>query len=214
MEDDEIVEDQWLQSLGANAEDIRRINSAQTKMVHKSECEVDNSQQSLVYVEGVEVNALYNFLINCKSTVAATGSLAGIPPTLLAPVSFHGASLSSLKVRESKVRADDKDYYSIELTGPILPHAIHNLCEINPEDRSVTATFANVASTAAFSSVRGADQSDKENSGGGAVFGKENLSDCGLHAAVLKHFCSGDVGHVRNIECLKYTSETKTYTWS
>jgi hypothetical protein len=36
--------------------------------------------------------------MNCKSSTATTGPLAGVPPTLLAPVAFHGASLKSLKV--------------------------------------------------------------------------------------------------------------------
>jgi hypothetical protein len=36
--------------------------------------------------------------MNCKSSTATTGPLAGVPPTLLAPVAFHGATLKSLKV--------------------------------------------------------------------------------------------------------------------
>lgn len=62
------------------------------------ECEVDNSEQSLIFVEGVEAHGLYNFLLNCKSIFANMGPLAGVPPTLLAPVGFHGATLQSLKV--------------------------------------------------------------------------------------------------------------------
>jgi hypothetical protein len=62
------------------------------------EKEVDRTPESLIYVEGVEAQALFNFLMNCKSSTAATGPLAGVPPTLLAPVAFHGATLKSLKV--------------------------------------------------------------------------------------------------------------------
>jgi len=62
------------------------------------EKEVDRTPESLVYVEGVETQALFNFLMNCKSSTASTGPLAGVPPTLLAPVAFHGATLKSLKV--------------------------------------------------------------------------------------------------------------------
>lgn len=67
-------------------------------MTLEKESEVDNLRQSLVFVKGVEAQALFNFLINCKSAIAGTGALAGIPPTLLAPTAFHGATLKPLKV--------------------------------------------------------------------------------------------------------------------
>jgi hypothetical protein len=49
-------------------------------------------------VIGVEAQALFNWLINCRSSVSNTGPHAGIPPTLLAPVAFAGATLTPLKV--------------------------------------------------------------------------------------------------------------------
>lgn len=67
-------------------------------MALEKESEGDNMRQSLVFVKGVEVQALFNFLLNCKSATATTGALAGVPPTLLAPTAFHGASLKPLKV--------------------------------------------------------------------------------------------------------------------
>lgn len=60
---------------------------------------IDNLPESLVFVEGMETQALFNYLMNCKSIVPTTGPLAGVPPTLLSPVAFTGASLTSLKVR-------------------------------------------------------------------------------------------------------------------
>lgn len=60
--------------------------------------EIDNMKESLVFVKGIEAQALFNFLINCKSAITTTGSLAGIPPTLLAPVAFHGGTLKPIKV--------------------------------------------------------------------------------------------------------------------
>lgn len=62
------------------------------------ECVIDSSDESLVFVEGVEAQALFNFLLNCKSAISTVGPLAGIPPTLLSPVAFRGAALQSLKV--------------------------------------------------------------------------------------------------------------------
>lgn len=124
------------------------------------ESRVDNLRQSLVFVRGVETQALFNFLINCKSATSVTGALAGIPPTLLAPTAFHGATLKPLKVihelaecnfvlcslagsrncfsfclakvRESVVRLcdDNNRYYSLELKGPLLPHVLPSLCHL------------------------------------------------------------------------------------
>lgn len=54
-------------------------------------------------VTGVEAQALFNWLINCRSAVSNTGPHAGIPPTLLAPVAFSGATLTPLKVRNTKL---------------------------------------------------------------------------------------------------------------
>lgn len=69
-----------------------------SKIEKDKEKEVDRTPESLVYVEGVEAQALFNCLMNCKSSTAMTGPLAGVPPTLMAPVAFHGATLKSLKV--------------------------------------------------------------------------------------------------------------------
>lgn len=70
----------------------------QKRITFEKESEVDTLKQSLIFVKGVDAQALFNFLINCKSAVAVTGALAGVPPTLLAPVAFHGATLKPLKV--------------------------------------------------------------------------------------------------------------------
>lgn len=216
-DEEEEPDDEWMQSMGINAEDIRKINLTQTKIANKIESKVDNSEESLVLIEGMELHALYNFLINYKSAVAITGRFAGIPPTILAPVAFHGATLNSLKVRESKVHVDDADYHSLDLIGPILPSTIHNLCLIHPPEGSFTATFSNVPSTIPLSKItkiKTETGTQEVTSSGSAVFGKENLSDCGLNAFILKKFCSDDSHFICNTECLKYTGDTKTFTWT
>lgn len=60
---------------------------------------LDHKPESVVCVAGVHTFTLINFLINCKSVVAAAGSQAGLPPTLLAPVAFRGAAMQTLKVQ-------------------------------------------------------------------------------------------------------------------
>lgn len=61
---------------------------------------LDHKPESVVCVEGSHTFTLINFLINCKSLVAAAGSQAGLPPTLLAPVAFRGATMHTLKVKK------------------------------------------------------------------------------------------------------------------
>lgn len=215
VDEDDTPDEEWLRTMGINAEDIKQINYTQARIEHKTECEVDSSDQSLIMIEGVEVNGFYNFLINCKSAIAPTGTLAGIPPTLLAPVSFHGATLNALKVRENKIHSDGSNFYSLELTGPILPSTLHNLFNINAPDHSMTVTFGDIESTRAFSKVLRKNQRKSEiESRGTTVFSKENLSECGLNAKVLKHFCSADPAIISNIECLKYSGDNQNFTWS
>lgn len=53
---------------------------------------------SLLLIEGVETQGLFNWLLNSKLCLSSTGPLAGIPPTLFSPVAFHQATLRPLKV--------------------------------------------------------------------------------------------------------------------
>lgn len=62
---------------------------------------LDHKPESVVCVEGSHTFTLINFLINCKSVVAAAGSQAGLPPTLLAPIAFRGATMHTLKVMKN-----------------------------------------------------------------------------------------------------------------
>lgn len=170
----------------------------------------------MILIEGIEVQGFYNFLINCKTITASIGHLAGIPPTLLSPIAFEGGSLNSLKIKESKMRTDNEDFYSLELTGPILPQTIHNLYTLNSKDQSMTATFTNYSSTLPFSKIKctAKDETSGNSPSGSAVFRQTNLSDCGLSAPLLDHFCSGNARHIDVMECLKFSSENGSYTWS
>lgn len=170
------------------------------------------------------MQGFYNFLLNCKSITPSVGPFAGIPPTLLAPVAFRGASLNSLKIREHKIRQGEEDFYSLELTGPILPNTIHSLYNINPMENSLSATFVNVNSTAPFSQIKykncsedvktETEDGDVMKRSASAVFKRENLKDCGFTAKILEQFCSDDPQRMINYDCVKYCANTKTYSWS
>ena len=60
---------------------------------------IDHRPESLVMIEGSEVQAFFNFLLNCSSCTAMSGTQAGLPPTILSPKPFKGATLKNLKVR-------------------------------------------------------------------------------------------------------------------
>lgn len=149
-------EENLLESLGIEDSEIRKINKYQKRIVLEKESKIDALKQSLVFVKGVEAQALFNFLINCKSAVAATGALAGIPPTLLAPVAFHSATLKSLKVRESVVRIDSDKFYSLEIKGPILPHVLPSLCSLIKSSKleQFSVSCAQLSSTKSFTEAK------------------------------------------------------------
>ncbi|XP_076662127.1 humpty dumpty [Halictus rubicundus] len=216
-DDEDETQDEWLQSLGVENSEIRKIQSSQTRMTLEKETEIDNMKQSLIFVKGVEAQGLFNFLINCKSAITTTGPLAGVPPTLLAPVAFHGASLRSIKVKESTVRVDNERYFSLELKGPLLPHVLPFLCSLMKSSQldQYSASCAQLDSTTAFTAAKhGSEQTESDETPKipQNIFAKENLSDCGFNDELLKHFCNSDSSHIQIIESIKYSNNL--YTWS
>ena len=100
--DDEYSDKQeWLESMGLDREQFPLLKpKAVTQHQINNLRTIDQQPTSTVLVKGAEVHALFNFLLNCKSLVANTGPLAQVPPTLLAPVAFDGATLKSLRVNQ------------------------------------------------------------------------------------------------------------------
>ncbi|XP_041834715.1 protein downstream neighbor of son homolog [Melanotaenia boesemani] len=119
----------WLKEMGVQ-DKIQRPDgiTIQLRKEAHSVC-VDHKPESVVCVEGPHTFTLINFLINWKGVVAAAGSQAGLPPTLLAPAAFRGATMHMLKVRsvnaKSQVGSTYQNISSLELTGPILPSSLH-----------------------------------------------------------------------------------------
>ncbi|XP_014290414.1 protein downstream neighbor of son homolog isoform X2 [Halyomorpha halys] len=189
QEEDEKEEKDWLASLGIEESEIGKIKTAEEASSLKIE---DKNDDSLVLVDGSEVHALFNFLINCKSAIATTGPLAGIPPTLISPVAFTGGSLLPLKVRESTVKQDNERFYTIEVRGPILPNTVQNLCNILQENLDTfSVTFANVDFTKAYTLCKGPNEAIKNSpSKQTNAFSMESLKDSGLDTKLLAAFCS------------------------
>ncbi|XP_076638920.1 humpty dumpty [Colletes latitarsis] len=216
-DDEDETQDEWLQSLGVENSEILKINNSQVRMTLEKETEVDNLKHSLIFVKGVEAQGLFNFLINCKSAITITGPLAGVPPTLLAPIAFHGATLKPIKVKESIVRVENERYFSLELKGALLPHVLPSLCSLMKSSQleQFSASCAQLYTTTPFSTAKdGLEGTESENSIKKPlnVFGKENLSDCGFNDELLKHFCSPDSTHIQILENIKFSNNL--YTWS
>lgn len=188
--DDNVLEDEpvssWLESLGLSQADFPSLNPTKNKMMDESR--EDRRPRSLVFVERGETQALFNFLLNSRACVCPTGPLAGVPPTLLAPVAFHGASLRSLKVRQGWVKQNESKLHVVELSGPILPSALHGLCALFGSSQDKGAFSFAAASdppTAAFSAFQ-----PEAVASAPAAFATEALKDCGLSPLFVQQMCS------------------------
>ncbi|XP_034840439.1 protein downstream neighbor of son homolog [Maniola hyperantus] len=217
---DEDDPDTFLSQMGLETDEIKRINNAQARLTHTVETSVDSAAESLVLVRGADAQALFNFLLNCKSIVSPSGPFGGVPPTLLAPTAFHGGTLQSLKVRENVIHSESKKYYSIELRGPILPTTVHSLFNVlkTSSCAQYSATFAHHQPTLAFTWAAqklAEDKTSKENEPNNfaKAFNKENLSDCGISEDMLQLFCSSDASALKSIDSVKYNAEDGTYSW-
>lgn len=95
---------------------------------------LDHKPESALCVHGSHTFNLINFLINCKSVVATAGSQTGLPPTLLAPTAFRGATMNVLKSRsvsaKNLVDCTYQNVSSLELTGPILPSSFYSITSL------------------------------------------------------------------------------------
>ncbi|XP_023294878.2 protein downstream neighbor of son homolog [Lucilia cuprina] len=231
-EDDEDEDDDWLESLEVDAKEIRKIQTAHQRKIKAQEMSEDFSDNSLVLIEGVECQGFFSFLLNAKSTISTVGRLAGVPPTLLAPVAFPKATMQHLNTRSSKVRMDGVDYFSIEVKGIIMPSFLPYVCQLLGETKDTfSATLASTTNTLAFSKATqklledSAGQSQAQNADdeeqkpldddneAGEVFGKENLSDCGLQACVVENMCRTGHFAVTLLERVCYDKEYG-YAWS
>ncbi|KAK1170111.1 hypothetical protein AOXY_G9081 [Acipenser oxyrinchus oxyrinchus] len=119
----------WLEEMGVQ-DKIKKPDTISIKL-YPLKRKLLHKPESVVLVKGTNTFTLLNFLINCKSVVAAAGAQAGLPPTLLAPAAFRGATMQTLKARSSNVKMQVltgyRDQFSLEITGPVMPHSLHNL---------------------------------------------------------------------------------------
>uniref|UniRef100_A0A3Q4AF70 Uncharacterized protein n=1 Tax=Mola mola TaxID=94237 RepID=A0A3Q4AF70_MOLML len=179
-DDDEDGSFLWLKEMGVQ-DKIKKPDSITIQLRKEGQTvSLDHKPESVVCVEGSHTFTLINFLINCKSLVAAAGSQAGLPPTLLAPVAFRGAAMQMLKARSVNVKSQVGSTYqnvsSLEITGtqttynPFLTFLTGFSAAGN--DRKLFSTLYTHAPTAVMNT----------HGTGGSV----DLSACGLHPASVQ----------------------------
>lgn len=185
-DDDEEESFSWLEEMGVQ-DKIKKPDILSIKLrKEKHEVQMDHRPESVVLVKGMNTFTLLNFLINCKSLVATSGPQAGLPPTLLSPVAFRGATMQILKARSVNVKTQAlsgyRDQFSLEITGPIMPHSLHSLTMLlkSSQSGSFSAVLYPHEPTAVFNICLPVDKVlDME-----AVH--KELTNCGLHPNTLE----------------------------
>ncbi|XP_007939460.1 protein downstream neighbor of Son [Orycteropus afer afer] len=184
-DEDEEESFSWLEEMGVQ-DKIKKPDILSIKLrKEKHEVRMDHRPESVVLVKGINTFTLLNFLINCKSLVATSGPQAGLPPTLLSPVAFRNATMQMLKARSVNVKTQAlsgyKDQFSLEITGPIMPHSLHcvTLLLKSSQGGSFSAGLYTHEPTAVFNICPQVNKVlDKE-----SVL--KELANCGLHPKTL-----------------------------
>lgn len=210
-EEDEEESFSWLEEMGVQ-DKIKKPDTLSIKLrKEKHEVQMDHRPESVVLVKGINTFTLLNFLINCKSLVATSGPQAGLPPTLLSPIAFRGATMHMLKARSVNVKSQApsgyKDQFSLEITGPIMPHCVHSVTMLlqSSQSGSFSAGLYPHEPTTVFNIRLPMDNVlDKE------VIHKE-LANCGLHPKTLDQLSQIPLlgkSSLRNVEMSDYV-----YNW-
>jgi len=97
-QEDEDDDEDWLESLGVDERELRRIQSSHARKQQAAEMREDFSDNSLLLIDGVECQGFFSYLLNAKSAISTVGRLAGVPPTLLSPVAFPKATMQHLSI--------------------------------------------------------------------------------------------------------------------
>ncbi|XP_066275530.1 protein downstream neighbor of Son-like [Branchiostoma lanceolatum] len=172
-DDDDITIDDsgascWLESMGLDKSSFPELDPRKVKVQRSKMKTVDHFPESLVQVKGGDAQALFNFLINSKSLVTQSGPLAGVPPTILAPIAFEGATLRALKVKQGSIRQTEAgkltQVNSLEVSGPLLPLQVKQLCSLfqHSQQGDFSATLSTHEATAAFNRINNAESGIEE----------------------------------------------------
>ncbi|XP_050020744.1 protein downstream neighbor of Son [Alexandromys fortis] len=206
-DEDEEESFSWLEEIGVQ-DQIKKPDMISVKLLReKTEVQMDHRPESVVLVKGLNTFTLLNFLINCKSLVATSGAQAGLPPTLLSPVAFRGASMQMLKARSINVKTQDlsgyRDKFSLEITGPVMPHALQSVIMLlrSSQRGSFSAGMYAHEPTAAFNVCLPLEKEPHRKDA------PKDLANCGLHPKTLQQLSQIPLlgkSSLRNVEMNDY----------
>lgn len=201
IEEDE--PESWLESLGLSQDSLL---SNKRKRRNDPAYQIDHKPESLVYVEDSETQALVNFLLNSHFCTSKIGPMAGVPPTLLAPTAFLGGTLQSLQIRHGKVKQGGEELHSMEMSGPLLPNAVHSMCSLfsSTQEGGFSAVLTSHTPTTPFSMVSPLSPMIP------SIFAKNNMADCGLPQPFLQEMCS----KTDNMPLNTITLDKGLFTWN
>ncbi|NXD45999.1 DONS protein, partial [Copsychus sechellarum] len=205
-DDDDDGSFSWLEEMGVQ-DKVKKPDTISIQLrKEKHEVQVDHRPESLVLVRGSSNTfTLLNFLISCRSLVAVAGPQAGLPPTLLAPVAFRGGTMHTLKARtlsgRARVPGGFEDTFSLEVLGPVLPHALHALTLLlGPAQRgSFRALLSPHEPSAAFNAAPPQEGVQQE------------LPPCGLHPRTLDQLSQSPTLGKSSLHLLEM--KDYCYTW-
>ncbi|XP_063812560.1 protein downstream neighbor of Son isoform X2 [Pseudophryne corroboree] len=208
LDSDEDESFSWLEEMGVE-DQIKKPDAISIKLrKERNEVKLDHRPESVVLVKGTNTFTLLNFLINCKSIVAAAGAQAGLPPTLLSPNAFRGATMHTLKARsvnvKTLVRSEYKDQFSLEIMGPVMPHALHSLTLLLKSAQM--GSFSGTLYTHEPTTVLNTSTHDQNSQNDGS-----ELANCGLHPLTLEQCTQSSTlgkSSLRQLELSDYK-----YTW-
>lgn len=105
-EDEDEDHEEWLEKVGLNSKVVVTMQRNSKNAQKDSLFYFDNRPKStLLFSESGDVQSLFNYLLNSKTCMLASGPLAGVPPTLLAPVPFVGATLQKLRLEQHVIKS-------------------------------------------------------------------------------------------------------------
>jgi protein downstream neighbor of Son len=137
--------DEWLEQIGLNStvnfKASSSVNTLERSMHSKAQnstsiTSYDNlSRSTMLFDQAGDVQALFNYLLNCKKCILNSGSLAGVPATLLAPMPFIGATLQKIKVEQNIIKTlsstgQSITQFALDFKGPIMPYHAHRLLSL------------------------------------------------------------------------------------
>ena len=191
----------FLESLGLSQQDFPTVK------VTKSKTFVDKEDKSktLAFVKGRDTNLLLTFLSNTDLIIPTTGPLVGVPPTLLSPVAFSGASLHPLKLKTSHLMHGNQLIYNLDLIGPVLPNVVYDLMKFfEATKKSFSSLIGNLDATGPFTAFSSSKPESSANLM--SLFASENLKDCGLSKDLISNICQHKQQSKRVLKSVQFDS--------